>query len=504
MQKTVSGFGILLVLSIVFVFFMFTRNVQAPIISDTQGKIVTVESVSVLGGNGSTLSLLGTVEAVHEAQLTAEAGGRVTSVYKKLGDIVSAGAIIGTIENSTERATVLQAEGVYEAAKAGARASTIGSAGAVQAYEEAITQAQNTYRNAFTTADNILRDTIDDVFSHPSPKLFGYRLNSGNAQDMNAERLALEGVFSTWKDSLTTLNSKDAESLLTIAESNTRRLRTFTSTLNSNMAKDAARSLDRKIELETFRADFARALQTLDGTLQSLSLSRSALTQSKSQKDQSDVGVHTGDVSLADAQVKQALGALRYAQANLEKTIVRSPIGGTITSLELKEGTSVSMGTPVATISSTRGLEVVTYSTEAEAGLIHIGDSVILDKTSTGKITQIASAIDAQTKKIEVRIGVDSDTSILINGQSVSIEVATKELNTATEKDIRLPIVSFKMTPDGPAVFTVNGDNTLVSHPVVLGAIIGDKITVLSGVTSDMNIVTDARGLRAGELVSTK
>lgn len=498
------GLGVLCVVSLAVLFHVSTNgNTEIGLTEKTQ-KIVRMQSVAALSGNANTISLLGTVSAVREARLVAEAGGRVTAVYKKLGDFVPAGTIIATIENSTERASVLQAEGFYEAAKASAAVSDIGTVSATSAYDEAITRAQNTYRTAYTTADDVLRNTVDDVFSNPSPRMFGVKISGGSTLKIGAERLALEQTFAVWQESLKTLNTANGEALLTTAETYVRQLRSLTNTINDLLSDDDALGSEQAAELEILRTDFVNALKTLDATLQSISGARSALSATKAQKEQSTITGGTGIVSLADAQVKQALGALRLAQARLEKTIVRSPISGTLDTLTIKEGTSVAVGAPTAIISSTGGLEVVTYITEAEAGLIHVGDAVTFENDIEGVVTQIASAVDTVTKKIQVRVGIASDTSSLVNGQSVSLRIATESAVKVTSSETTLPITSFKMTPDGPIVFTVDDNGALVAHPVVLGAILGDTILVKSGLTPDMNIVTDARGLRAGELVTVE
>jgi multidrug efflux pump subunit AcrA (membrane-fusion protein) len=54
-------------------------------------------------------------------------------------------------------------------------------------------------------------------------------------------------------------------------------------------------------------------------------------------------------------------------------------------------------------------------------------------------------------------------------------------------------------------VFTVNpATKALAAHSVQIGAILGENIQVISGLTPDMEIVTDARGLTAGQKVSLK
>ena len=64
-----------------------------------------------------------------------------------------------------------------------------------------------------------------------------------------------------------------------------------------------------------------------------------------------------------------------------------------------------------------------------------------------------------------------------------------------------VPISAIKIGADQAVVFTVDSENRLVAHQVVLGAISGGKIVLAEGVTVEMEIVTDARGLQAGQEV---
>jgi len=498
--------GILVVFGLVNIFGDNNKEVTAP---ENTAKEVRVARIKDLGGSASSLSLLGTVEAIREARLLTESSGRVTSVLVKLGDTVGAGAVIGTIENSSERASVLQAQGVYEAAKANASASNVGSASADRAYEEALTQALNSYRSAFASADNVLRNTVDQVFSQPDTRIPGLKIDGkGTANSINDERVSLEAIFDAWQQDLTQSDTSEAEELIADAEKNTTRLNTLVVALTSLLSDDSQNGTN-EIDVTSLRTNFATARATLNGTLQTLSGARSSLIAAKSQKEQAGIAASSGDVSIADAQVKQALGSLRLAQANLEKTIVRSPISGTVNALSIKEGTSVGMGVPAAIISSTGGFEVVAYITEIDARLVRVGDTAVIEASVEGIVTQLGSAIDERTKKIEVRIGVGSETDALTNGQAVTVALMSKDQKPESNVDakdlmVRLPIVSLKMTPDGPIVFSVNEKNELVPHPVVLGAIIGEMVVIEEGVTGDMSIVTDARGLRAGETVVVK
>ncbi len=502
-QKKVLFGATILGILVAFLAAQLFNSEEAPGALKATEKAVTVSYVRDLMGSGGSIAILGRVEAVNEARLVTEAGGRVTSVPVELGARVNAGAVIATIENSRERAAVLQAQGVYEAAQAGAASSDVGSASAERAYSEALTQAVNTYRGAFASADDVLRNTVDQVFSNPNSGQMGVRIDAnGRANELIEERKALETIFEDWQAKVGTDISGNVSVLLTKAENDTTRLAAFVLTLTSLLSEEDA-SPDES-ELLALRSDFAAARTGLNGTLQSLSTARTALISSKAALDQARIGATKGDVSLAEAQVKQALGALRLAQASLEKTIVRSPISGTINTLSLKAGSTISPGVPAAVVSSAGGLQVVAYINESDAERVKVGSQALIEGKVNGVVTHVASGVDAETKKIEVRIGLSMSETIILTGETVNVSIEGAESSDEASEVISLPVVAIKMTPEGPIVFTVSDDKKLIPHSVTLGAVLSDHIVIEDGVTEEMAIVTDARGLRASEIVTIK
>jgi multidrug efflux pump subunit AcrA (membrane-fusion protein) len=292
----------------------------------------------------------------------AESGGRVERMAK-VGDTVARGAIVAQVENSAQRAAVLQAQGAYEAAKAGARASDVGSVSADRAYDEALTQAVNAYRTAFATSDNVLRNTVDQVFSQPDSQIPGLKIDGGGqANKLGQERVELETRFTAWKNDLRDADVNDAEDLLDDAEGNTTRLSTFVVTLTSLLADDDQVDTN-TATLSELRADFATARATLNGALQSLSGARSALITAKSAKEQAEIAASRGDVSLADAQVKQALGVLESARAALNKTAIKTPVAGTVTAVSISVGDIISIGSDVVFVASDAPMEMGTEDT---------------------------------------------------------------------------------------------------------------------------------------------
>lgn len=124
----------------------------------------------------------------------------------------------------------------------------------------------------------------------------------------------------------------------------------------------------------------------------------------------------------------------------------------------------------------------------------------------------MASAIDSSTRKIQVKIGIKNNDKTLVNGTSVKVEIKGLDLAKNANQvkvinpagPIKVFLSSVKITPRGNNIFIVNASNTLESVNVELGRILGEMIEIKNGVTVDMEIVKDARGLKEGNVVEIK
>jgi RND family efflux transporter MFP subunit len=489
-----------LILVGLFLHFSSNKIVETPV--EERLSTVTLSRVADLGSQ-STFRVTGTVKAVSEARLQTEASGRITSVNVALGDSVRQGTIIASLENSRESAAVLQAQGAYEAAVAGAASSESGTDSAEIALESALSAGVSAYKSAFISADSAVRNTIDDSFNNPTGATPGFRLNAfGAAPSLNTERTALEPVLDSWASEVNTVSNSDIKSKLAKAQNDVERISAFAETIAALISKqDTSNSGFSQTDKDTLEAEFVGIRTSLNATQQALEGARTAIENAEEALTQAQIAGSGTTVSLSDAQLKSALGTLRAAQANYEKTIVRTPISGVVNALYLKAGDYANPGAPAAVVANNNALEISTALSSDDADMIEIGEEVYIDETVTGIVTAIAPAIDPISGKKEVKISVSDDTE-LTNGSIVSVEFKRNATSSAEAKqEIIVPLSSLKITASGPIAFTVSQDSTLVAHPVVLGEILGDMVVVTEGLSSDTSIVVDARGLKEGEKV---
>lgn len=442
-------------------------------------RAVTLESVGSLSGNGTGVGIIGTVRSVSEADIIAQSGGTVRRVNTQLGAYVPAGAIIAELENASERASVLQAEGAYDAAVAARNAVSP---------EDSATTVRNTYRTAFTAVEVAIDTQVDLFFGDPTatgPRLL---INPGPTQDLSRKRDALDDVIEEWRETSRLVNTREPQILLDDAESKLRTIAAFLNELSLAANARESRATDTQISA------LASARATVNAQLSAVASARSTY---RSQSTTSTASV--------DAGVKQALGSLRAAQANLERTIVRAPIAGQVNYLPIRVGDYVTSLSHVATVAQNGSLEIVAYVSEADRDLLSVGSAVTVEGGYDGVITSIAPALDPSTKQIEVRVAVN-EANDLVNGQSVRVTLPNTAPAQAVEAPtgpLMLPLATVKLQGGARIVFTVTEENRLSALQVEVGEVRGDRIEVRTPLAQDLLIVKDARGLSDGQRIRT-
>jgi multidrug efflux pump subunit AcrA (membrane-fusion protein) len=463
----------------------------------TRLPVVKVSTATELQG-GSSLSLLGTVRAFTEANITAERGGRVVSVPVTLGQSIRAGQVIASFENAAERASVLQAEGGYEAALAASAQSGVGVDEAQTTLKAAKNNAVSVNKSAFSLVSSVVNSNIDTFFSQPDGFLPGLKVSGrGNTPFLNSERVAYQQLLKDWQARSVALSvDSNLGSELAYSRANVERTIAFVDVFITIFNSGSTGGYS-DTEVQTLSINFTSLKSSLLGTLSAIDAASASLASADDDVKRAAISASGGTTSAADAQVKQALGSLRGAQANLAKTILRSPISGTVNSLSVRSGDFIGGQTSIATIANNNALEIVTFIGESEQSLLAVDDVVKIDGTYEGIVTQIAPAVDAATRKIEVRIA--TEATDIINGNTVRV---TKDVQAAsTDTAVFVPLTAIKFESSNGFMMNVV-DGKLVQKSVTLGPIRGGVVEIVEGHSLTDFFVLDVRGLSAGSEVT--
>lgn len=447
--------------------------------AESQLRTVELATLASLSGSGTGSDIVGTVRAVSEADIVTETGGSVRAVHASLGTRVPAGAILAEFDNASERAALLTAQGTYEAAVAARSSASLSS-------EEQ--SAENVYRSAYGSLDTAISNEVDLLFTGYGTygPLLAISANGDNEEELSREHGEINKLMDAWRRGIETASSRDAATLLSEAESVTSRVATFI----ANVAAEANRTNSTATAAQ--RTAIASARATADSVLASVTTARQAHRAGS-----------VGATLSADAGVKQALGSLRAAEASLEKTFVRAPISGVVNYLPLRTGSYVASGTHVATVAENETLEILAYASSEERSAVAVGTDVTVEGAYRGTITAVSPALDPATGRIELRIAL-SEAASLENGESVRVTLpgATPSSPLVEDARLMLPLAAVKLRPEDRVIFTVDEEGRLVAREVEIGAVRGSRIEILTPLSAELLIVTDARGLAEGEEVN--
>jgi RND family efflux transporter MFP subunit len=340
------------------------------------------------------------------------------------------------------------------------------------------------------------------MFSNPESIQPQFSVQSSDSQaKINAEnqRSTLGPIFTREKTQASTISpSSDLLPELAATQKELRAIRDFLDTVLRTLNNGIATNGVSAATISTYTA-------TANGARASIVASLSALASAQSAIETAQKGADTQSGSSA-ASLTQAEAGLAAARASLERTIVRAPISGSINSLSLKVGDYLPAGSVAVVIANNGALEVVAYVTDTDSREISAGAKASIETPAgvvSGTVTRIAPAIDPATKKVEVRVGVTTGAEKLVNGQSVTVSLERHPKAIAGTR-ITLPLSALKVGADTISVFTVDENKKLVAHTVTLGTLLGDRVVIESGLTADMQIVTDARGLQPGQAILLK
>ena len=493
------------------------------------GQQVSIASVASLSPNNAPLSVIGTLASEDQATILSQASGEIVYLDKQLGDQVSAGDVIASLDDSSQKATLLQAQGAYNVAQANYEKLLAGATTqSIQTSQDSVSSAKqnlsniyggalNTLNNAYTAMYNAYNVTVtiqNNYFTTQDPQ--GIAVSTAK-NDISANMQSTQTSLSVAQKSMAPADI-DATIIQTLSSLNNvyNDLDTIRSQCDQGIYFYKVTAAD-KSSLDSQKVSVNNALTGSTALTGVISLQQNiASLKLTLQTAQDQLGVTTApptqaDTDLAKAQMLSAQGQVDAAQAIVNNSIIRSPISGTIVDLPITKGDYISSSNEVAKVSNPSALKIDAYITAQDAKTIAVGNKATINSNISGVITNIPSAIDPATGAIEVEIGLPGNTSGLTDGDSVTVDLDRTAISSSpndsasNNASIIIPIVALKITPTGPVIFTINKNKkALVSHSVQIGSILGENIVITSGLTDDMVIVTDARGLTNGEKVSVK
>ncbi len=220
------------------------------------------------------------------------------------------------------------------------------------------------------------------------------------------------------------------------------------------------------------------------------------------------------DLANAASQVAAAQANLVTAQANLDRSVIISPLTGTIGISQVKLGALISPGSTLLNTVSTNdpmAVDIAVNQNDIQRFMElqqnpgqSLSDSIFSIQQNgneyalNGKIVAIDRAVDPGTGTIKVRISYPNPTNLLVSGMTCNVKV----LNKAKEPQLIIPHKAVSEQLGMYSVFVV-GDSSKVQQRIVqLGSEVKDRIVIKDGLKEGEVIVSEGiMKLQSGSVV---
>ncbi|KJF25598.1 hemolysin D [Clostridium aceticum] len=229
-----------------------------------------------------------------------------------------------------------------------------------------------------------------------------------------------------------------------------------------------------------------------------LAASRRPLEVAESQIRQAEIGYQQALNQLAQAEITH-----QQAQSALEDTVVRAPMSGVISSLNIIAGELASGAQPLATIADIDKVYIKVDVTENIVNTLYTGQKVSVDipaaleEAVEGRIDFISPTVDNNTRLYIVKVYINNKDRKIRTGMSASMA-----LDLDSRDNVMVINRRAVLDKEGDSiVFIVEGDHA-VEKQVSLGMSTASEVEVVEGLQEgDQVIVKGQQYVADGERV---
>ena len=190
---------------------------------------------------------------------------------------------------------------------------------------------------------------------------------------------------------------------------------------------------------------------------------------------------------LSDDQIQQVLRTGEPIR-NIE---VRAPMDGFVTARDVFPNQKITSDTDLYTITDLSRVWIMADITESDLSSINEGATASLSFPGggapriTARATYVQPQVDPTTRTVKVRLEASNPGLRMKPDMYVNVE-----FEVATAAQLTIPAEALLDTGDRQTVFVDLGDGYLEPRPVVVGQRLGDRVAIVSGLTSGERVVS--------------
>jgi HlyD family secretion protein len=190
------------------------------------------------------------------------------------------------------------------------------------------------------------------------------------------------------------------------------------------------------------------------------------------------------DKDIAKARLQQAESAATVAQTNLDLSVIRAPMDGTVYDFDLKQGSYVNLGDAIAKVGRLDRVRVTVYVDEPDLGRVRQGELVTITWDALpghqwkGKVDKLpAQIVPLGTRQVgEVGCVIENPDRDLLANANINADIQA----TVVENAIAIPKEAIRRQGSDTGVLLLEGDH-VVWRKISLGISNYTKSQVLSG-----------------------
>ncbi|KKS83918.1 MAG: Secretion protein HlyD [Parcubacteria group bacterium GW2011_GWD2_43_10] len=454
-----------------------------------------------------TVSATGTVKAAEEVSLNFETTGRLIEVRVSVGDKVSVGQRLASLDTRDSASAILTAEANLKSAQAALDKLQAGAKiEDVAIYEAAVTTAETTLANTKSSQTQAVANALATWLGLPATAI-------ANAGNLSTATITVTGTYQGTEQGSYTIRVDDTASptfsyfgletavnktgsRVTSVALGARGLNIQFSSTGSLFAGDSWTIVipnPNSSSYSTYAAAYESALKT---QTQQVEAAERALAEAKLKLDQIKSPARSYDILAAEAAVESAQAALIRAQTDLSDKTIIAPVAGTITKVNNQVGETTSIAQPVLVLLAAGNNEIKVQVPESDIAKLKTGQlaDITLDAFGSadhfsGHISFIdpASTVIQDVVYYEVTVLFDANDERIKPGMTANVDVTTAEL-----KDVLvIPLRAVKYNEKREAYVELLQGVEVVTKSVQVG------------LRGDDGLVELVSGLEDGDIVIT-
>lgn len=490
-------FGIIIIGLAIGAYFIFRNNASG----ETRYVTQTVEKGSI----ATTVTGTGQVEASDTITLSPKTSGTINYVGVKVGQAVSKGKLIASVDSHDAKVALENAQISLE--------KLIGDPDSLSLLQKqnSVTKSYNDGWNevsSFITDSNTIVNDINDIYGNDGYLGYKSTTNVSSAvknkldiakNDYYEAKNSIDDITKLYKSLSRASSQSDIKNIINKSYDSAKVLANAVKDTETafNAVADYRDSLNSESENAT-RTDINSWLDSSNNYVASLLSSKNSINES----EQSLADLLEG---ADDLDIRSAKLTVEDKQEAYNDAFVYAPFDGIIATLTAKIGES--SGSSIGTLITNQKLATVSLN-EVDIAKIELGQKVNLtfdaveDLNITGKVAEIDSigTVSQGVVSYNIKISFDVDDERIKPGMSVSASIITETVQDV----IVVPNTSVKTQNGGSYVEIFSSPlPTVVGVQGSTSSVLPERINVTTGLVDDTNTEIIS-GLNAGDIIVTK